>query len=77
MSKRGRGRPRINPRTPEEWQEAVNAAYFALVLDSAFQYGLLEREDGSTTSGVDVDRCRRILEAGAKKGLTPAEDWEP
>lgn len=77
MSKRGRGRPRINPRTPAEWQEAVNAAAYGLALDSAFQYGLLERSDGSKESGVNVERCRRILEAGAKKGLKPAENWDP
>lgn len=72
-----RGRPRINPRTPAEWQEAVNAAQFGLLLDSAFQYGLLEREDGGTDSGVNVERCHRILAAGKKKGFEPEEDWTP
>lgn len=72
-----RGRPRINPRTREEWQEAVNAAYFGLLLDSAFQYGLVVKEDGSTDSGVNVDRCHRILRDGKKKGFEPEEDWTP
>lgn len=77
MSKRGRGRPRINPRTPQEWQEAVNAANYAIKIDAAFQYGLLEYSNGSRESRINVDRCRRLLTRGAKLGYVPADNWEP
>lgn len=69
-----RGRPRINPRTPGEWQEAVNAARDALALDSAFQYGLVENSDGSTESPVNVGRCLRILAEGKRRGIVPTEE---
>lgn len=69
-----RGRPRINPRTPAEWQEAVDAAWDALLIDSAFQYGLLCRSDGSTESGIKVDRCQRLLEEGKRRGFVPQGD---
>lgn len=69
-----RGRPRINPRTREEWQEAVNAAKFALCVDSAFQYGLIQYTDGRTESGLNIDRALRLLEQGKSKGILPTED---
>ena len=69
-----RGRPRINPRTRAEWIEAVNAAHEGILLDSAFQYGLLEWTDGRTESGVNIDRCLRILERGRKMGISPSSN---
>ena len=73
-----------DPKTNSEWQEAVNAADFMLRLDSAVQYGLIERipidEKGVRTadwhyrdSGVTVDRCIDILEKGKKLGYVPQE----
>lgn len=57
------------PRTPEEWQAAVDAAQGALTLDSARKYGLV-------TGGpvVNVDRCVELLEAGRKRGIVPSPD---
>jgi hypothetical protein len=78
---RKRGRPRINPQGPEEWQEAVNGAQLGLEIDSCFQYGLLEgiAEDGTvlTESGVNVARCERILAAGKKMGIVPQSNQTP
>jgi len=71
IEKRPRGRPRINPRTPEEWQEAVDAAHLGLLIDSGFQYGLLQGENGSKESGIKVDRCLRVLKLGKRKGFEP------
>lgn len=71
------GHGRINPRTKAEWQEAVNTAHWALAVDSAFQYGLIQWSDGSTESAINVDRCLRLLEQGKKRGLVPDENWNP
>ena len=70
--KKKRGRPRINPVSPEQWQEAVNQAYFGLCIDSLFQYGLLE--SGTGQSGIKVDRCVRILTLGKKLGYEPKKE---
>lgn len=57
------------PKTPAEWQDAVDAAEFYLALDSAQKYGLI-------TGGpeVDVDRCDDILRAGRERGIVPHRD---
>jgi hypothetical protein len=56
-----------NPRTPDEWQLAVDGAKFYLGVDAARQYGLI-------TGGpkVNAERCQRLLELGKRKGYTPA-----
>jgi hypothetical protein len=56
----------VNPITPKEWQDAVDAAHACLALDAARQYGLAEGG-----AAVDVDRCVEILERGAELGITP------
>jgi hypothetical protein len=56
----------IDPVTPEEWQEAVNAAEFALLVDSARQYGLIT---GGPT--FDVARCEDLLARGEAQGIVP------
>lgn len=58
-----------DPETPEEWQAAVDAADFALLLDSAIQYGLVEFV--GQPSQVDQDRCFDILDRGAQLGYYP------
>jgi len=57
-----------DPKTPEEWQEAADAAHFLLLVDSARQYGLI-------TGGpeANVDRCISILEQAKAQGITPRE----
>lgn len=62
------GRPRINPRTDDEWQACVDAAQACLLLDSLRQYGLVT--GGPKTK---ADRARRLLEQGARKGFHPRE----
>ena len=59
------GRPR-DPQTPEEWQEAVNAAEFLLLIDSARQYGLIE--GGPKVNGRRADA---ILDRGRRLGYLP------
>lgn len=58
-----------NPRTPEEWQEAVDGAQACLLLDSARQYGLIEGGPG-----VNVDRCVGLLEHGRARGIVPTPE---
>lgn len=58
-----------NPRTPAEWQEAVDAAEGALALESARMYKIV---DGGPT--VNVDRCEQILRQGARRGVRPAPE---
>ncbi len=54
------------PNTIEEWQEAVDSAYFLILLDSARQYGLV-------TGGPDVNmpRCNEIVNEGRCRGIFP------
>jgi hypothetical protein len=58
-----------DPNTPEEWQEAVDAAHAALMLQSARAYGLVR---GGPE--VNVSRCDEILERGRAIGFRPNED---
>lgn len=58
------------PRTPEEWQAAVDAADMALAVDSLMQYGLIEATDGDFA--VNGDRCYEILDRGRSLGYTPS-----
>lgn len=60
-----------DPQTPDEWRSAVNAARWAILVDSARQHGLI-----TTNLVVDVDRCLALLERGAAAGYTPAPDAE-
>lgn len=55
-----------DPTTPQEWQAAVDAADFFLLIDSARQYGLIVY-DGQIHS----DRCVDILRRGATAGVLP------
>jgi hypothetical protein len=61
-------RPR-NPRTPAEWQDAVDAAHGAIALDSARKYGLVT---GGPT--VDVQRAAELLAKGRARGIRPRPD---
>jgi hypothetical protein len=55
-----------NPRSRAEWQEAVNAAEFCLMVDSCEQYGLI------TGPKINAERCQEILERGKTLGILPA-----
>jgi hypothetical protein len=57
---------RRDPQTPEEWQEAVDAAAGARALADCAMYGLITGPD------VDVARCDNILERGAALGVRPS-----
>jgi len=51
--------------TPQEWQEAVNAACLMRNVADCMMYGLL------TGPAVDVARCDDLLERGAALGIHP------
>lgn len=55
-----------SPRTPGEWQQAMDFAQAALEIDAAREYGLIQ---GGPT--VRVARCRRLLARGARPGYAP------
>lgn len=57
-----------DPTTPEEWQGAIDAAAFLVLLDAARQYGLI-------TGGpeANIARCVELLERGAAFGIFPIE----
>lgn len=57
-----------DPQTPAEWQEAVDAAAFWLLVDSAKHYGLV------TGPTIDGARCEAILARGRAQGVRPAPD---
>lgn len=58
-----------NPRTVQEWEDAVDAAQALLLLVSARQYGLVK---GGPK--VNQARCEAILKEGRKKGHRPREE---
>lgn len=53
-----------DPQTPDEWQEAADAADFLLFIDSAQQYGLIEGGDHSALGDcrATLDTLRRMAE---------------
>jgi hypothetical protein len=57
------------PSTPQEWQEAVDAAELLLLIDAARQYGII-------TGGppVNVARACEIKLKGLSMGIRPAPD---
>jgi hypothetical protein len=61
--------PPPDPQTPQQWQEAVDAAEACVALDACRQYGLI-------TGGpkIDVERCLQILARGRAMGIRPAKD---
>lgn len=62
--------PPHDPRTPEEWQNAVDAADALLKLDAARMYGLVR---GGPE--VDADRCWDLVHrAREEHGIEPSED---
>ena len=58
-----------NPRTPGEWQDAVDLAHALRLLHDARLYGLV-------TGGriVNTKRCDEILDAGKARGIVPRPD---
>jgi hypothetical protein len=56
-----------NPRTPKEWQEAVDMAAAARAIADCKMYGLLK---GGPE--IDIARCDEILERGRKRGFRPS-----
>lgn len=56
-----------DPKTPEEWQEAVDAAQVLLMILSARLYGLIT---GGPTA--NVARCEEILRKGRDRGIRPS-----
>ncbi len=59
----------IDPDTPEQWQEAVDAAYVVMSIDSARKYGLI-------VGGPEIDeeRCLETIRRGALYGIAPSAD---
>lgn len=56
-----------DPSTPEEWQEAVDAAAAGRALADYKMYGLVE---GGPS--INIARCDSILERGRCRGITPS-----
>lgn len=61
-----RAQGRQNPRTADEWREAVDGAHMLLLIDSAVLYGLIE-----TDLQINVRRAGEVLDEGARRGYTP------
>ncbi len=57
------------PSTETEWQEAVDAAYAAALIDAAVRLGLLE-----SGPRIDLRRCRQLLQSGKGRGFTPRKE---
>lgn len=54
------------PSTEAEWQEAVNGAYAAALIDAAVRRGLLE-----AGPRIDLSRCRQVIRRGSDRGFSP------
>lgn len=61
--------PTRNPSTPEEWQNAVDAAHALSLLHSARLYGLVV---GGPE--VDIERCDELRDQGLRLGVRPRPD---
>jgi hypothetical protein len=59
--------PPAEPKTPEEWQTAVDAADALLHIHSAEAYGLI-----TGAPSVNIERCEQLLEAARRRGVTPS-----
>jgi predicted dehydrogenase len=59
--------PPTEPKTPEEWQTAVDAADALLHIQSAEACGLI-----TGAPHVNAERCEQLLEAARKRGVTPS-----
>lgn len=57
------------PKSEQEWQDAVDTAHVMLLIDSATKYGLVR---GGPK--IDVARCEDVLARGKALGYEPAED---
>jgi hypothetical protein len=55
------------PKTPDQWQEAVDAAAAARTIADCMMYGLL-----AGGPAIDVARCDLILARGRKRGVLPS-----
>jgi hypothetical protein len=60
-----------DPNTPEEWQEAYDAALACRTIADCRMYGLLK---GGPL--IDLERCDRLIAAGEKRGLRPSRPVE-
>lgn len=60
----------VDPDTPNEWQEAVNAAHFWRTIADCVMYGLVSFSGNK----IDVARCDDILDRGRALGVTPTID---
>jgi hypothetical protein len=58
-----------HPATPDEWQNAVDAAHAMLALESARLFGLVQ---GGPT--VNVEHCTKLLALGRQRGIEPKPD---
>jgi hypothetical protein len=56
------------PKTPQQWQEAVNLAELYSRVDAAVKYGFVE-----FTGTINLDRCHEMLERGRKRGVYPVQ----
>ena len=61
---------KTDPKTPQQWQCAVDAAQGLLYLDSARKYGLVT----GGPANINIERCEEILRRGAEMGIWPAPD---
>jgi hypothetical protein len=59
---------RSDPKSDDEWQEAVDLANFCLILDSCRQYGLLEN-----VPDIDIARCEDLIRRGKQRGFEPRD----
>lgn len=57
-----------NPKTPAEWQEAVDLASGWRIIADAEMYGLL-----TGVPKINLTRCDRILALGKKAGVRPSK----
>jgi hypothetical protein len=69
MSRRTGERSPNEPLSEAEWQEAVDGAYAAVLIDAAVRLGLLE-----AGPRVNLSRCRQLIRRGRDLGFAPQRD---
>ena len=59
-----------DPKTREEWQEAVDAMQACLTFDAARRQGAI-RNKGPL---IDTERCKEIIKRGRRIGIVPRRE---
>lgn len=59
-----------DPQTPQEWQDAIDAAALMIAIHDCYIYGLL------TGPKINLERCELLIRRARERGLRPRPPLE-